>query len=69
MARIAYCELPGARFLFANGFAKELRAQDLDIARELCSLRRVCTMAIDRHSESAALIEWLMLKGVFDLSG
>lgn len=67
MARIAYCELPGSRFLFANGFARELRPRDLDIARELCSARKVCTKAIERHSESAAIIEWLLLKGVFDL--
>ena len=67
MARIAYCALAGSRLLFANGFVRELHPQNLDIVRELCSARTVCTLAIDGHSESAALIEWLLMKGVFDL--
>jgi len=67
MARIAYSELPDSRWIFANGFVRELHPQDLDIARELCSARVVCTKAFDGHSESAALIEWLLLTGAFDL--
>ena len=67
MARIAYCALAGSRLLFANGFVRELHPQNLDIVRELCSARTVCTLAIDGHSELATLIEWLLMKGVFDL--
>jgi len=68
MARIAFCDLAGVTLLFANGFVSELSRPDIQVARELCSSRQVCAKAISGTGKTAELIEWLALKGVFDLA-
>jgi len=65
MARIAFCELANSGLFFANGFFTELGLQELGLARELCTTRKVCASEFNGQ-DAAALIEWLATKGVFD---
>ncbi len=67
MARIAFCEIGGSGLIFANGHARDLSPDRLELFRKLCRFRTATctTLCADDDTE---LLHWLLKSGVFDLA-
>ena len=67
MARIAFCEIGGSGLIFANGHARDLSPDRLDLFRNICRFR-TATRATVCADDDTELLHWLLKSGVFDLA-
>lgn len=67
MARIAFCEIGASGLIFANGRARGLSADRLDLIRDVCKTR-TATRVVFCADDDTELLHWLLKSGVFDLA-